>query len=381
MTDCSAGKIFFFLLGLPERFIRWSCKWSVLLIRAGNNAAFRALHKLPKVEYLVYEITDACNSRCQHCHIWAQKPTDNMLTPDELKRILGDGLFGDLKLVLLTGGEPVLRKDIKELIAAIHEARPRAQISLSTNGLLPDKVLEVANFAVAHGIVLNVGMSLDGIGKKHDLLRGVEGNFEKMDYLVRALAGLRSKYPKLIKGLVIGHTLSPLSIDTLREVLDYAGQAGVSGFTQLCEDFVYYHNPKNAAEVKDYRSADNSALIGAVRSLPPSLHYEMLLNALNHTLRFKCAAMRKFFLLRCDGSVAPCLCYCDKTCGNARSEGLSKVWNSQAAWEERERVKNCSGCSNSWATDWSFGEWVFSAMGIRARLFWKTVLRKLGVTA
>ncbi len=339
--------------GLRRRF-RY---WRPLVSNAFAGMKLQAARKLPEIRYMVYEVTDACNSRCGHCFIWQNRPSGDMLSPGETEKMLGDDLFSGLRAVLLTGGEPVLRDDILELVEAIHRVRPAAEITLSTNALLPGRVLGVVRRAIENNIYMNVGISLDAVGDRHDRIRGVKGNFRKADYLLQELTGLKKKYKDRMGVIVIGHTLSNLTADTLKDVLAYARHSGTGFITQLHEEFVYYRNIGKNSNVRNYRCSDNSALIRAVGELPPSFHNEILLGAMKHRLRYRCAALRTFFLLRCNGAVTPCLRYSAVGAGDVRSRPFSEIWHGEAAQESRRLVEECPGCSNSWAASWSFESW------------------------
>lgn len=361
-----------FLLNLGRGF----SGWGRLILNAAKHIISDLTHTLPNPEYIVYEVTDACNSRCRHCAIWKHKPKENILTPGEVEKVLSGSFFSHIRAVLLTGGEAVLRSDIKELISAVHNACPKAAISLSTNALLAQRVLEVVRYAINSDIKLNIGISLDALGDSHDAIRGVKGNFAKVEYLLRELISLKEEYPDKIGVVVIGHTLSNLTVDTLKEVTRYARSLKIGCLTQLYEEFIYYHNIGNE-NARNYRRSDNSRLIAALKTLSPSFHNEVLISSLKHKLKFHCAAMRKFFLLRCDGTVTPCLHYSDAGSGNLRLDSAAEIWNSQAAAKSRRLVKDCPGCSNSWATSWSMEDWFISFIGIMARVRMKSLPPKI----
>lgn len=356
---------------LPSFILNWLRFWYAILLSMVRHSWRKKTGQLPKIENIVYEVTDACNSRCKHCFIWKGTPTRDMLRPEEVQAILQQDIFADLKIVLLTGGEPVLKKDIKEIISAIHTTRPGVAITLSTNGLLPEKVLEVARYAIANNIVMSYGVSLDGVGEHHDALRGVPGNFAKTDSLLRQLNKLKEEYGNKIGGVVIGHTLSNLTVDTLQEVRHYAAQLKIPVLPQLYEQFSYYSNIDSTSNAKNYRNDSNSELIGCVKELPPEFHNEILLAALEHRLRFNCDALGSFFVLKPDGNVSPCLHFSDICVGNIRSTSVEQVWMGKAATEFRNRVNQCPGCSNSWATNWSFHQWPFPFLRMRFKLFAK----------
>jgi len=372
-------KSFIYVLSIPARVYQKVYFWSSLFKNAFVNMAMKVMGRLPKVEWLVFEATDACNSRCIHCYIWKCKTTKSNLTAKEVEKILSDNFFGNLKSVLITGGEPTLRDDIKELIASIHRARPNAKIALSTNALLPERVLDVLKFTIANNIPLGIGISLDAIGEKHDRIRGVKGNFEKANYLIQELIKLKEKHNDKIEGIVIGHTLSNLTADTLGEVLTYAKQMKVEFLTQLYEEFTFYNNVSKGKEynIEFYQHSDNRTLIDSIKKLPLSFHNEILLCTLRHRLRYRCAAMRTFFLLRCDGSISPCLRYSDVSAGNIKFQPPYEIWHGNEVKKIRRLVEKCQGCSNSWATDWSFRAWFPPFLKISISLAVKNVFRKL----
>lgn len=345
-----------------------------LLLAASLLRAFKtALHVRTKPELIVFEVTDACNSRCTHCYIWKQKPTDAVIKPADLKVMLNDVLFSDLKVVLITGGEPVLRNDIDDLIRSIHETRPMAQISLSTNGLLPDRVISTVLKSLENGIVLNVGISLDAIGDKHDAIRGVKGNFVKVDQLVSELVKIKEKYGPRMGSVVLGHTLSNLTVNSLKEVREYAQKKGVHFVTQLHEKFSYYHNENDQhTDAVNYRLVDNTDMVKEIECQPRTFHNEMLLTALHHDLHYKCASLRTFFLLRCDGSVSPCLHFSTASFGNIKEQTFREIWNNAPESPAWKMVEACRGCSNTWAAEWSMTTWPFS--------FWRELVA-LNITA
>lgn len=387
LTPTLAGKTLHVLLSVPLiwkplKFIKrmmivaWRCTklaYEILmslyqvLISSVNVMVKNVRHIRPKPELMVFEVTDACNSRCAHCYIWKEKPSESLITPMELKKALSDEFFSDLKVVLLTGGEPVLRNDIDELILAIHDAVPGAQISLSTNGLLPDKVITTVTLALENNIRLNVGVSLDAVGERHDIIRGVKGNFNRVNQLMRELITLKKKYSNSMGSIVLGHTLSNLSVDTVKEVRNYAQGLGVDFVTQLHEKFSYYHNDhEQNGSADDYREADNTLMIREIEQLPKNFHNAMLLAALKHRLNYTCSALDTFFLLKCDGSVSPCLHFCNTKLGNIRDSHVFDIWQNPSALVAREMIKKCRGCSNTWAAEWSKSSWPFS--------FWKELL-------
>ena len=130
---------------------------------------------------VVWNITKACNLRCAHCYAQATGPADeNELSTVEGKRLIDDLAGFGVPVLLFSGGEPLVRKDLTELAGYAVEKGMRAVIS--TNGTLIDE--HAAESLKKIGLSY-VGISLDGMAEVNDHFRGVQGAFSK------ALDGIR----------------------------------------------------------------------------------------------------------------------------------------------------------------------------------------------
>ncbi len=131
---------------------------------------------------VVWNCTRQCNLSCIHCYANA----DSQRSPEEMDTTAGKVFISDLAdfgvpVILFSGGEPLLRKDLFPLASLARELGIR--VALSTNGtLITDQVArEIKEIDFAE-----VGISLDGIGTNNDHFRGRDGAFEA------ALAGIRN---------------------------------------------------------------------------------------------------------------------------------------------------------------------------------------------
>ena len=119
-----------------------------------------------------WELTLACNLRCSHCGSSAGLPRVNELTLEESLAICDQ--FPELLVqeVDFTGGEPLLRSDWLRIVTYLGEIGIRTKIL--TNGLLlePDTVAQIKEAGIA-----GVGISLDGLERTHDYIRGQAGLF------------------------------------------------------------------------------------------------------------------------------------------------------------------------------------------------------------
>jgi len=162
--------------------------------------------KSEKTDYplntIYFYLTGGCNLRCRHCWIEPKYQERGRSFPaldlDLFRSIIEQAKPLGLSSVKLTGGEPLLHPQIKEILELI-----RAQdlsLSIETNGLLctPELVLKIANCKNPF-----VAVSLDGAeAKTHEWVRGVDGCFEDTLNGIRNLvkAGLRPQIIMTIMG-------------------------------------------------------------------------------------------------------------------------------------------------------------------------------------
>lgn len=142
-----------------------------------------------KKPVVVWNMTRRCNLKCVHCYAQAK----DVEFKDELSTEEGKALIDDLAafgspVILFSGGEPTMRKDLPELAAYAREKGMRAVIS--TNGTLIDKSLakKLKDVGLSY-----VGISFDGVRETNDKFRGVKGAFDA------ALEGLHNCQAEGIK--------------------------------------------------------------------------------------------------------------------------------------------------------------------------------------
>ena len=121
------------------------------------------------------ELTRACNLSCVHCKAEAGKPPPGELTKMEVFEFVGSLLSFSKPLLILTGGEPLMREDLFDI--ASYATEKGLKVALATNGTLID---DKAASEVKKSGIERVSVSLDGSNPKvHDKIRGVEGAFER----------------------------------------------------------------------------------------------------------------------------------------------------------------------------------------------------------
>lgn len=155
-------------------------------LRYGRRSAQLPSHLLQfsadKKPVVVWNCTQRCNLRCRHCYAACTSAgRADELTTDEARALIDDlGAFG-CPVLLVSGGEPMLRDDLGELVAHARAAGLRAVISTNGTLITPGKADELARMGLSY-----VGISLDGLPEANDRFRGLPGAFDL------ALGGIRN---------------------------------------------------------------------------------------------------------------------------------------------------------------------------------------------
>ncbi len=109
-------------------------------------------------------LTDRCNLRCTYCmpnDFAAWLPSDHQLTTDELVRVIDIAVKEGINEVRLTGGEPLLRPDIVEIVARINAIENAPTLTMTTNALTLEKVAK----PLADAGLTRINISLDTLDR------------------------------------------------------------------------------------------------------------------------------------------------------------------------------------------------------------------------
>jgi Fe-coproporphyrin III synthase len=162
-------------------------------LRYGRDSSQLPSHLLQfsedKRPVVVWNVTRRCNLKCIHCYAHAKNIAfENELTTEQGKELINDLADFGSPVMLFSGGEPLVRKDLPELAAHAVEKGMRAVIS--TNGTLITRTM--ARTLKEIGLSY-VGISLDGMQEINDRFRGVKGAFQS------ALEGIKNSQDAGIK--------------------------------------------------------------------------------------------------------------------------------------------------------------------------------------
>lgn len=285
--------------------------------------------------------TFRCNSRCQMCHIWKfpTKP-DEELSPKILEK-----LPSGLGRVNVTGGEPMLRKDIEDIIAVLyHKCR---LVELSTNGYFTEKIVKIAEKFPR----IMIRVSIEGLPKLNDALRGAPNGF---DHALRTVLALKHTP---IKDYGFSIVIWDKNADDLLTVYDLCSQLGIEFGNSTIHNSWYFHtNDNRIVDIEKAVKAEKAFIRALLSSKRTSLRLRVKdwlrayfnLNILRHLQGMpiiinKCCAGTDLFFVDPWGNVLPCNGSEEKwIMGNLKEQSWEEIWFSSQAEEIRKKVRSCN---------------------------------------
>ncbi len=289
--------------------------------------------------YLIsWNVTERCNLRCAHCYLDASYRKKGR---DELTTAAGFLLIDEIAetipraILILSGGEPLLRKDIYEL--AKHATQRDLMVVVGTNGILLDKT--VAGALVNSG-VRGIGISLDSLDpKRHDAFRGVVGAWEKTVLGIETCRDVSLEFQ-------IQTTVTRSNYDEIPEMMEYAHAMGAKAFNlfflvctgrgQGLSDITPEQYEKMLTHLAKAQGTYGNMMVRA-RCAP---HFMRVLHEEHgdslHIRGYfsRCLAGKQYCRITPQGDVTPCP-YLPIGVGNVREYGFDALWNSKTFKELR----------------------------------------------
>jgi len=321
------------VLGLASLAARW----------VGTALSPRAKRPLVGPALGTLLVTYRCNLACRVCDLPSRavarrRAGDRELGTREMRAILDDfkaiGTLG----VGFTGGEPMLRDDLFDLLA--HGSRRGMHVHLNTDGFRVDAA--AARELVAVG-VRSVNVSLDGATPaEHDLARGRAGAFRDATAALAALAAARDG--RVAPRLTAVTVLTAHNVDRVEEVARAALAAGADRVGVIPVHDFGQGEPAAAAE-RVRAGAEALRRLHAAGVLDNSLAY---LDLVPRALRgdaspLRCYAPYASVVVDCYGDVFPCFPFMERKRPLGRVP-LARLWRSAAYQRERERLESCRDC-------------------------------------
>ena len=313
----------------------------------------------------VWEVTGACNLRCIHCHAVSGQADPNELTTDEGKKLIDMfAAVSEFRTLIYTGGEPLVRPDIFELLRYSQKAG-LANI-IATNGTLIDE--EMAFKLKDHGVVCNA-ISIDAADRQtHDAIRNKPGAF---DLALRAIEA--TKKAGIL--LQINTTAMEYNMPHLPELIDFADDSGAG--IMLMYQLVAVGRGEKIEKATLKKSANKylSELISEKQRTAKTIIEPVagpqywpyllekngirdgkLLQLAGHVFH-GCAAGRGFVYVKANGDVWPCP-FVEVNAGNIRDKSFQEIYTDAPVFQQlrqRETLlkgvcgdcnykKICGGC-------------------------------------
>lgn len=172
-----------------------------------------------KLNFLIFFVTSTCNSRCRSCFFWQNLNQNNDLDLESIDKASKSA--GQFNTLLLSGGEPFLRKELPEIIKIFSKNNAIKNVGIPTNSLLGEPIPETVKKLVAENpeITFDINLSLDGLEPDHDYIRNVPGNFQKVMQVLKALGELKKTGLKF--NIIINSIICKRNYDSLLDLAEF----------------------------------------------------------------------------------------------------------------------------------------------------------------
>jgi MoaA/NifB/PqqE/SkfB family radical SAM enzyme len=306
----------------------------------------------------MWRLTKRCNLKCKHCSHHLNRDKINQ---EKLIEIAHKIAASNTMVVSLTGGEPLLVPNIKEIITILKNAGKK--IMLNTNGYN----LEQFNDFLMESKVDYIAVSFDGFNEKtHDQIRGKEGSFKAaLDSIKYIKANRKGNKPHLaVRAVVMKDNFRSMQayaefFEPLVDEVKFQPIHDYQGYDEVVDKDVLFKGEQSLLEEEF-----NGAMKGLIESNPSFRNdyhrhfqkfifhpYEMEAIAVNHCL----PVWFIFFIILEDGSCKTCT----KLIGNIQDAGVEEIWNGKerlsflTALAHEGRCKmpcwlTCTGAGQSW---------------------------------
>ncbi len=305
------------------------------------------LNMLGPLHKLAVSVTGQCNSRCITCHIWRDKPDrDKEVSLKDFETFVRSKLYRNARVIIVTGGEPFMRKDIADVIDILSR-NTNGMVSVITNGLLSGRIIDtVEEIRRRKSKIDKISLSLNGKPDTHDITRGVRGSYEKVMETLTAL-----KEQKVYTSLVF--TITPENYDQIEWAYDLSKALGV--------DINFYPEISacrfgNMGNNRCFTEEQKEKILRYIQNIYRHRNYyyfdDSSLYYLNKVFRneevCRCYGGLQSAFINWDGEVYACEGFHDRkfSFGSIKDEGIDSLWKSDRAFNMRKYVgeNRCQPC-------------------------------------
>lgn len=275
-----------------------------------------------------FEVTRNCNAFCKHCHLGGRMEEEERATPEELAR-----RNRELRPVvtMVSGGEPLLRKDLIAILKAIKKQGKATHMVLTTHGaLLNRKKYESIRDA---GVDL-ISLSFDYPDERHDEFRGIPGLFNKIIGFLEDIQDVEDK------GIAFSTVVQRDNYRDLPKIAELAKKYGIqmnmSTYTWLrTQKKEYMIPPAELPELKtiiqqlrEFKKKHNTIIAS-------EFGFRRMIEFFEKGSVGHCRAGRRFLIINPDATLSPC----GLIMGNYRSR--------KELIEDFSKQNDCGYCATS----------------------------------
>jgi len=293
-------------------------------------------NNFPELRMVAWEVTRRCNLACVHCRASARKePYEGELSTRECLDLLDAIASFARPVIILTGGEPLLRDDIFDIVN--HGTGLGLRMVMAPNGTLVDP--QTAKQLKDAGII-RISLSLDGAtAASHDSFRQVAGSFEAVMKAARAAQEVGLEFQ-------INSTVTSLNIKEIPAILNLSKRIGARAFhvfmlvptgrakgledgmvsAEECERFLGWLHDQVRTQPIPIKATCAPHFYRVVKQAEREGRggEDHRANGLDRTTR-GCLAGTAFCFVSHVGDVYPCG-YLELNCGNVREQHIRDIW-------------------------------------------------------
>ncbi len=283
-------------------------------------------------------VTYRCNARCNMCNRY-KKPSQ----PEEEISLETIKKLPPMYFTNITGGEPFIRTDLKEIVRELRKKSDR--IVISTNGFFTDRIVELCREFPDIGIRI----SIEGLEETNNQIRGLEDGFN------RGYSTLKKLVEMGMKDVGFGMTVQDLNAKDLVALYDLSNEMNMEFATASLHNSFYFVEAKNIIHDRPMVAKEFERLINELlKSKSPKKWFRAYFNhgLINYIYGQKrllpCDMAFDTFFIDPYGDVMPCNGTKDKeVMGNLNEcESWDELWQSPKAQAVRSKVRCCD--RNCW---------------------------------
>lgn len=282
-------------------------------------------------------VTYRCNARCSMCNRYkAPSRADEEISIETIRKL------PRMYFTNVTGGEPFIRTDLKEIIRELYKISDR--IVISTNGFFTDRIMDLCEEFPEVGIRI----SIEGLEETNNEIRGLPDGFQRGYQTLKKLREMG------MKDVGFGMTVQDRNACDLVPLYQISDKLGMEFATASLHNSFYFVESKNIIHDREMVAANFEKLINELlKSNSPKKWFRAYFNhgLINYIYGQKrllpCDMSFDTFFIDPYGDVMPCNGTCDKeVMGNLNTQTWEELWNSEEAELVRKRARSCD--RNCW---------------------------------